>query len=268
GQGVPGAFMSMLGVSFLNEIMASKKELEPGEILTRLKDRVVNELGGENPESGTKDGMDAAMVKIPLRKEQGVSQAERSVRSDRAGNKEEEGGNEKGEAGYEEGHPQGEDPNPHRTGSETSHPVRFAGAQNPLYVIQEGITERGIESLNPSGSHLDRIYPFKKEGNGVQIKGDPAPVGYDEHQGGDFTTIDLDLRSGDMLYIFSDGYADQFGGPKGKKFRYGPFKRLLHEVHEQEASEQKRILEERFRNWKEESQQEQVDDVLVIGIRI
>ncbi|MFB6258891.1 MAG: hypothetical protein ABEH38_09370, partial [Flavobacteriales bacterium] len=101
GHGVPGAFMSMLGISQLDEIMSREEELKPGEILTELRERVVRELSGSDPESTAKDGMDAALVRIPLSKEQGV-------RSDKG-----EGKSEKGEASYEKVHPQGEGFNPH-----------------------------------------------------------------------------------------------------------------------------------------------------------
>ncbi|MFB6258785.1 MAG: SpoIIE family protein phosphatase, partial [Flavobacteriales bacterium] len=228
GHGVPGAFMSMLGVSLLNEIMSSEELLSPGEVLTRLRKRVVRELSGSDPEGGAKDGMDAAMVRIPL----GNSSSDP---------------NSKGDEGIQ---------------------VQFAGAQNPLYVIRKGIGQDPTDPEDLSGLSEKRLKPFKKSPDGIEIKGDPMPVGYDEHAKGDFSTIDLQLRKGDMLYIFSDGYADQFGGPKGKKFRYGPFKELLIRVHENPLEEQKKELDRVFRDWKQESRQEQIDDVLVMGISL
>ncbi len=222
GHGVPGAFMSMLGVAFLNEIMGNEQDLLPGEILERMRERVIKELSVHGSEEGAKDGMDAALLRIELN----------------------------GKSGY--------------------HEVLFAGAQNPLYIIREGIAAADpleAEILkDPSGS--EQIKPFRDSDTGLEVKGDHRSVGFDESKDGRFKTIPLSLQKGDMLYIFSDGYADQFGGPKGKKFRYRPFKQNLVELHKRPLPEQKKELDRRFEEWKDHSDQEQVDDVLVIGIRL
>ncbi len=233
GHGVPGAFMSMLGISQLNEIMAGKGSPSPGAILTELRERVVAELSSGDHGEGAKDGMDAALLRIPLDEE----------------------------------------------GTKT---VAFAGAQNPLYIVRKGIGEdlptvrfgHSVGATHPSPLHdtpqhgsLDhRVKPFKKSSDGFEVKGDPMPVGYDEYASGDFTTVSIQAQKGDMLYIFSDGYADQFGGPKGKKFRYGPFKELLARIHTMTPEDQKKELDRIFEEWKDG--QEQVDDVCVVGIRI
>ncbi|MFB6258899.1 MAG: SpoIIE family protein phosphatase [Flavobacteriales bacterium] len=222
GHGVPGAFMSMLGISQLNEIMNKEEELTPGFILTELRQRVVRELSGSDPESAAKDGMDAALVKIPK-----------------------EGGRDI--------------------------EVQFAGAQNPLYVVRKGIAEDPPPASVKYQEEViegDPVKPFKKGSDGIEIKGDGQPVGYDEYAKDAFTTVTLQLKKGDMLYFFSDGYADQFGGPKGKKFRYGPFKQLLASLHEKPLEEQKEELDRTFEDWKAESNQEQIDDVVVIGVRL
>ncbi len=223
GHGVPGAFMSMLGISQLNEIMATDELLTPGAILTELRERVVRELSGSEFGETAKDGMDVALLRIPLDEE----------------------------------------------GTKT---IAFAGAQNPLYVIRKGIAEHPLSVEGAVGAtHVlpdGRVKPFKKSPDGIEIKGDPMPVGYDEYAEGDFTTVSLQVQKGDMLYIFSDGYADQFGGPKGKKFRYGPFKQLLARLHEKPLDEQKRELDRTFEEWKEESEQEQIDDVVIMGVRL
>ncbi|MFB6258489.1 MAG: triple tyrosine motif-containing protein [Flavobacteriales bacterium] len=229
GHGVPGAFMSMLGISQLNEIMNTDKVLTPGQILTDLRERVVRELSGSDPESTAKDGMDAAIVKIPI----GNSNS-----------------NSNSKGGVE---------------------VEFAGAQNPLYVVRKGIVDEPPEvSMEYQGKAIegDPVKPFKKSPDGIEIKGDGQPVGYDEYAKDAFTTVKLQLRKMDMLYFFSDGYADQFGGPKSKKFRYGPFKQLLASIHEKPLEEQKQELDRTFEDWKAEGQQEQIDDVVVIGLRL
>ncbi len=246
GHGVPGAFMSMLGINQLNEIMAAKDLPSPGEILTDLRERVVAELRSGDPQGGAKDGMDAAMVKIPI------------------------------------------------SAPPSSKPkkVEFAGANNPLYVVKEGIGEKppSINYITSSvgATHVsllhgssrsvsqgndntpsnqeDRIRPFKKSSDGFEVKGDKMAVGYEPDAAEAFTTAELEVPPDAMLYIFSDGYADQFGGPKGKKFRYGPFKELLVRIHTMAPEEQKQELDRVFEEWK--GGQEQVDDVCVVGVRV
>ncbi len=226
GHGVPGAFMSMLGINQLNEIMAAKDLPTPGEILTDLRERVVAELRSGDPEGGAKDGMDAAMVRIPLK-----------------------GGDSTGEG---------------RT-------VQFAGANNPLYVVKEIAAEAIPEVAFYRRDQVieageGSVRPFKKTPEGFEVKGDKMAVGYEPEAAEAFTTAELEVPGNAMLYMFSDGYADQFGGPKGKKFRYGPFKELLARIHTMSPVEQKKELDRVFEEWKKE--QEQVDDVCVVGVRV
>ncbi|HEV7229717.1 MAG TPA: SpoIIE family protein phosphatase, partial [Bacteroidia bacterium] len=92
------------------------------------------------------------------------------------------------------------------------------------------------------------------------------PIGVYADEMKPFTNQEIDLLPGDLIYLFSDGYPDQFGGPKGKKFLYTRFKELLVSVSSRNMKQQYSDLELAFWNWKMD--QEQVDDVLVIGIRI
>ncbi|HPF89081.1 MAG: SpoIIE family protein phosphatase [Flavobacteriales bacterium] len=117
--------------------------------------------------------------------------------------------------------------------------LEYAGANSPLYVV------RGGEVL--------RFQPDKR------------PIGSFDLDGQDFTDHRILLEQGDMVYIFSDGYADQFGGPKGKKFLYKRFRDLLLEISRFPAESQSGMLEEAFRGWR--GIHEQVDDILVIGMR-
>lgn len=99
----------------------------------------------------------------------------------------------------------------------------------------------------------------------IETKADKQPVGkYHEHK--PFSNHVIDLQKGDTIYLFSDGYADQFGGEKGKKFMYKPFKRLLSEIHHLPMEEQKQKLIDTFNTWK--GSLEQVDDVCIIGVRV
>lgn len=117
--------------------------------------------------------------------------------------------------------------------------MHFAGANNTLYLIRD-------HEL-------------------IQINGDRMPISYYMRME-DFTNQDIDLQKGDMLYLFTDGYPDQFGGAQGKKFKTSLFKELLMNVHEKTASEQKKILTQTFEQWKGDL--DQVDDVTVIGIKV
>jgi phosphoserine phosphatase RsbU/P len=119
--------------------------------------------------------------------------------------------------------------------------AEFAGANNPMYMIR------------------DRIL--------IKHKGDRFPIGaFEGEQPQLFKNNEIDLAEGDLLYLFSDGYADQFGGPDNKKFMYKKFEDLLLEIHEKPMEVQKESLLARLNEWK--GTNEQVDDILVIGIKI
>ena len=117
--------------------------------------------------------------------------------------------------------------------------LEFSGANNPIYIVRNG------EML--------------------EYKGNNMPVAFYEHMT-DFTRYTIDMKMGDRVYMFTDGFPDQFGGPQGKKFKYRPFKDLLLEIHERPMEEQHRILSLIFEEWKGDLGQ--IDDVLVIGLRL
>ncbi|HEY1039760.1 MAG TPA: SpoIIE family protein phosphatase, partial [Bacteroidia bacterium] len=119
--------------------------------------------------------------------------------------------------------------------------VEFAGANNPMYLVRNGEI--------------------------IQFKADKFPIGYsifDEPK--KYTTQVVPVQKNDTIYIFSDGYADQFGGPKGKKLMAGKFREILLQASKLPVDEQKQFLNETIESWK--GPHEQVDDILVIGINI
>lgn len=118
--------------------------------------------------------------------------------------------------------------------------LQFAAAFNPLYLVRNGQM--------------------------IQYKADKFPVGAFVGEKRKFANNSIQLQKGDMVYIFSDGYADQFGGPKGKKFMAGTFRNLLLEVSALTASEQRKKLDDTIEMWR--GHLEQVDDILIIGIKI
>lgn len=100
----------------------------------------------------------------------------------------------------------------------------------------------------------------------IEFKPDKQPIGLHEGPKADFTLHEVQLQAGDVIYTFTDGYADQFGGPKGKKFKLSHLKEKLLAISDKSLSEQKDILERTFESWKGDL--EQIDDVLIIGVRI
>ena len=118
--------------------------------------------------------------------------------------------------------------------------LEFATANNPLWIIRN-----------------------KKV---IEYKAEKMPVGKGEINAKDFTNQMTELQKGDLVYTFTDGYADQFGGPNGKKLMYKHFKELLISISHLTMAEQKEKLNLAFNDWK--GRNEQIDDVLVIGVRV
>jgi len=100
----------------------------------------------------------------------------------------------------------------------------------------------------------------------IEIKPDKQPIGYEEGKEEPFTNHEIQLQKGDTIYIFSDGYQDQYGGPRNKKFMKKQFRQLFIDVQGKSMQEQKEILDKTIENWKGDG--EQVDDILVIGVRV
>ncbi len=225
GHGVPGAFMSMLGTSFLREIVQKEYITHTGVILRKLRKEIIKALKQTGEQGEQKDGMDMAIISI----------------------------------NYE------------------TNVVQFSGANNPLYLITND--ELRITNTDSTAVKLfDNPESFKEDISDknlkskiqnlkllYEIKPDKMPIAIYEKMDS-FTTHEIQLEKDDQLYLFSDGYADQFGGTKGKKFKYKPFKQLLIDNCKLTMQEQKEILEKLFEEWK--GTNEQVDDITVVGIKI
>lgn len=126
-------------------------------------------------------------------------------------------------------------------GAEDKYLVKYAGANNPLWYIKGDTKELHV------------------------IKADKQPIGKCENSKS-YTEHELNLSKGDTMYIFSDGYVDQFGGEKGKKLKSVNFKKLILEISAHSMSEQRHHLDEFFEDWRKNH--EQLDDVCIIGVRI
>ncbi|MFC2116035.1 tetratricopeptide repeat protein [Bacteroidota bacterium] len=188
GHGVPGAFMSMLGISFMNEIVNKSDTKQANEILNQLRGNVISSLGQTGEEGEAQDGMDLALCVIDT----------------------------------------------------SAMKIQYSGAYNPLYLIRNGEI--------------------------LEYKPDKMPIGIHRMKSDSFSNHDIDVQVGDALYMFSDGYVDQFGGTRQKKFMTKNFKELLLRINKKPMNEQKEILDKTILDWMGDV--EQIDDILVLGLRI
>ncbi|NPA67155.1 MAG: SpoIIE family protein phosphatase, partial [Chlorobi bacterium] len=188
GHGVPGAFVSLLGIAFLNEIIRKKEVQTAAQILEELRYEVKMSLNKNNAESRTNDGMDIALCII----------------------------------------------------NTNTKKLQFAGAYNPLYIIRnEELTE---------------------------IEADKMPAGIFIKEDKPFTNNEIQLKKGDRLYMFSDGYIDQCRVACTKKYSTKHFKELLLNISSKPMQEQKNILEKTLNEGS--GNYKQIDDILVTGIKI
>ena len=187
GHGVPGAFMSLLNISFLNENVIERNVLEPADILNEQREAIIKALNPTGTEN-SQDGMDCVLTKFDFEKNL----------------------------------------------------LTFSGANNNLYIVRDKkITE---------------------------YKGDKMPVGLYGGETRPFKQKEIEMKKGDLVYSFTDGLPDQFGGPIGKKFKRSHLIELLKDNCHLSLTEQKEILSEALKEWMKGY--EQIDDILVIGLRI
>jgi serine phosphatase RsbU (regulator of sigma subunit) len=187
GHGVPGGFMSMLGNSFLNEIVVENKIFKADQILNKLRSKIIHAL---EQKGGTqqKDGMDMSLC----------------------------------------------------VWNKLDNTLEFAGANNPLWLLR--------------GKELQ------------EYKADKMPIGLYLETETPFSSVTIQLQAGDIVYLSTDGYADQFGGPKGKKLKYKPLIESLIKNSVLPMAEQKNILDSTFNEWMHKH--DQVDDVSLIGVKV
>jgi len=189
GHGVPGAFVSMLGISLLNEITQKYPNSKANEILEMLRENIKNSLKQHEKHSESKDGMDMALCII----------------------------------------------NPEEK------TIDYAGANNPLIRFTNGEMEIYKGTKNPVAIFIKET-AFKNE--------------------------IINYSSGDMIYLFSDGYVDQFGGEKSGKYKISRFKTLLKEINDRNGEQQFNIVKSTIENWMNQANEAQLDDITVMGIRL
>jgi len=187
GHGVPGAFMSILGIAYLNEILSKSTAVRANEILNQLRGQVIKSLRQTGKTDEARDGMEIALCVVDFEKKK----------------------------------------------------LQYSGAFRPLYLIRDNEL--------------------------MELKGDTMPIGFYDDDDSSFKNEELNFLENDIIYMFSDGYVDQLGGPDRKTFKSGKFKQLLIDIHKKPLQEQKRILEFQFDEWKNNN--EQIDDIMVMGMR-
>lgn len=188
GHGIPGAFMSLLNISLLNEGLLSRELSKPSQLLNFVRKILILGLKPDKTGQGGNDGMDCACICIDF----------------------------------------------------DNLKLDYAGANNPIWIFRNNEL--------------------------IEIKPDKMPVGRSPKQDIEFLSKDFQLQKDDRIYLFSDGYPDQFGGPKGKKFKYKAFEELILQHVNLPMDQQKELIENKFNTWKGDL--EQVDDVCIIGIRL
>jgi len=187
GHGVPGAFMSILGLTFLNELVNKDVTINANEVLTRLKDHVIKTLHQKKNNRSTRDGMEMALFILDLE----------------------------------------------------NNKLQFSGARRPLYLVRD-------KTL-------------------TELTGDRMPLGIYDDGESLFTNKEIEFKKDDIVYLFSDGYVDQLGGPDRKTFKTKKFKELLINICHLPMNEQKEVLETTLEEWRLNI--EQIDDILVLGIK-
>ncbi len=193
GHGVPGAFVSMLCISLLNEIVKQQEITRADIILNELRDKVIDSLQQKGIQGEQMDGMDISLLLI----------------------------------------------------NNKTFKCHWSGANNPLYIVSSKSNK--LQEIKPDKRPIS-IYPDMKE----------------------FTNHEITANKGDIFYLFTDGYSDQFGGERGKKFMSRNFKNLLAENSHKSMTEQGKILDTAIENWKygNGADFEQIDDITVLGIQI
>ncbi|EAY28118.1 PP2C family protein-serine/threonine phosphatase [Microscilla marina] len=187
GHGVPGGFMSMLGISYLSELVNHQRVIAPAQILEGLRQKMKDVLKNDHQENQPKDGMDVSVC----------------------------------------------------TFDKTLQMVQFAGANNGIFVVNNGQLVEHKPTKNPIGMYPKEI-PFVQS--------------------------DIGLEPNTRIYMYTDGYIDQFGGPQGKKFLKKRLKDALLKVQHLPMLAQKQALHQVFENWRGDSFQ--VDDCTLIGLNV
>ena len=214
GHGVPGAFMSMLGMTFLDEIVIKAEVTDTAGVLDQLRNHVISSLkqSGKTIKESNKDGMDLSMISIDM----------------------------------------------------DTREIQFSGAYNPIYLVRPLTRSEKKKAKNGGELDLPRGSMHDDKHLLMQIRADQMPIGISE-KSVPFSS-DTYNYEGYSIYMFTDGYLDQFGGERGKKFMSRNFKKLILELQSVPLKEQGVAMEKILLNWM--GNISQIDDILVMGLRM
>jgi CheY-like chemotaxis protein len=187
GHGVPAAFMSILGITLLNETVIRDRIIEPHLILNRVRERIIEALDQKGIWAEVKDGMDGSIISYDSKSKKMV----------------------------------------------------FSGAFNPMYLIRD-----------------NKI---------IEFRGDRMPLSYHDKMSS-FSSQEIKVRPDDLIFLFTDGFVDQFGGQNEKKFLRSRFKEVLLKHYKKPLEVQKQLMLDTYNSWKGNG--EQVDDITVVGLRL
>ena len=209
GHGVPGAFMSMLGIGFLNEIVIENGIVKPNEILNELRSKIIKALVKNKADIEQKDGMDISLCIL----------------------------------------------------DKNTNTLEFSGANNSIWILKNH-ADLSSEEIENSKTI---IHPTNEKAI-IEIKADKQPVGAYVENIKPFNSSYVKLNKDDVVISFTDGYPDQFGGIKGKKLKYKPFKQFFLDNSSHSLENLKLNLEHSFNDWKGDL--EQIDDVCVVAVKV
>jgi len=218
GHGIPGAFMSMLGIAHLKEIVGKATHLKANEILYQLRKQVIDSLHQTGSENEAKDGMDLALIIYDKKRKY----------------------------------------------------IQYAGAHIPLYIVHSldkpirFNNERSKEESQKNIADINRML----KGNTClsEVKANRMPIGYHPKLNKPFTNHEIQLSAGDIIYLTTDGLADQFGGPNDKRYTSRKLKESLLEINQVDIKKHKEILYRNYLNWK--GNEDQLDDIMMIGLEV
>ncbi|OFX27153.1 MAG: hypothetical protein A2033_04075 [Bacteroidetes bacterium GWA2_31_9] len=258
GHGVPGSLMSMLGHNFLLQAVHEKKLKHPNEILSFL-DFKINEVFKQSSENAIiKDGMDIAFCVFDL--ETRILEYAGAYNPlyivTQSSNEPEVRDTVTQSSGLLSNEPEVRDTVTQSSGLLTDEPeVRVTGEDASANFKRQTSTPLPLEGV---GGRSTRIL--------FELKANNLPIGSNKNDVADiYTNHEFKISQGDTIYLFSDGYADQFGGIKGKKFKYSQLKELFVSIYSKNMDEQLLIITETYDKWKGENFQ--VDDVIILGVR-
>ncbi|OFX22084.1 MAG: hypothetical protein A2033_14360 [Bacteroidetes bacterium GWA2_31_9] len=277
GHGVPGAFMSMLGISFLNEIIRNKAITKANEVLNELRKEIINALQQKGHSGEQKDGMDMSLIAINAQDSSPKFQ-DSSLKSQISSYKVQGNDEYFDKLSTLQLNIRTIEHSNHElqtTNNKQSYHAQWAGANNPLWIVSCNETLTGFKTLsefnkdasvnNELQTTTELASSTKLNNELLELKPDKMPIAIYEKMDS-FTNHEFQLVSGDCIYLMSDGYQDQFGGPNGKKFLSKNLKQLLIANCHLPMENQKQILEKTLLGWIGDS--EQIDDITILGLKI